>query len=130
MLGTEGMKIFDFDNIRSLEMALSGKELRQNYFYLLKSTKTTKTTSQKCWRNIIWADFLRRLYDINGIKTRLGSPVSLSSTFCIPVFLKTSVTWVKVHIKTILIFITSKQIKQSEKQEKSSLLILEILIFK
>ena len=48
MLGTEGMKIFDFDNIRSLEMGLSGKELRQNYFYLLKSTKTTKTTSQKC----------------------------------------------------------------------------------
>ena len=27
------------------------------YFYLLKSTKSTKATSQRCWRNVIWADF-------------------------------------------------------------------------
>ena len=27
----------------------------ENYFCLLKRTKSTKTTSQKCW-NIIWAD--------------------------------------------------------------------------
>ena len=49
MVGAEGTKLFDFDNPRVLEKALSGKELHQNYFYLLKSTKSTKTTSQKCW---------------------------------------------------------------------------------
>ena len=48
------------------------KNYIENYFYLLKSTKTT---SQKCWRNIIWADFFWRPYRANGIKTRLGSPV-------------------------------------------------------
>ena len=39
MVGAEGRKIFDFDNPRSLEKALSGKELHR---------KSTKTTSQKC----------------------------------------------------------------------------------
>ena len=29
----------------------------ENYFYLLKITKSNKTTSQKYLRNIIWADF-------------------------------------------------------------------------
>ena len=47
----------------------------ENYFYLLKSTKSTKTTSQKSWRNIIWVDFFGRAYRSNGIKTLLGSPV-------------------------------------------------------
>ena len=50
----------------------------ENYFYLLKSTKSTKTTSQKCWRNIIWAGFFGRQQRSNGIKTRLGSPVTWS----------------------------------------------------
>ena len=40
----------------------------RNYFYLLKSTKSTKTTSQKCWRNIIRVDFFGRPYHTNGIK--------------------------------------------------------------
>ena len=54
MVGAEGMKIFDFDNPRLLEKALSGKELHRIavYKYLF-----TKTISQKCWKNIIWADF-------------------------------------------------------------------------
>ena len=47
----------------------------ENYSYLLKSTKSTKIFSQKCWRNIIWADFFECPYRPNGIKTRLGSPV-------------------------------------------------------
>ena len=51
------------------------KNYIENYFYLLKSTKSTKTSSRKCWRNIIWADFFGRPYRTNGIKTRLGSPV-------------------------------------------------------
>ena len=46
MVGFEGMKIFDFDNPRLLEKALLGKELHRE-FYLLNSTKSTKTTSQK-----------------------------------------------------------------------------------
>ena len=41
MMGAEGTKIFDFDNPRSLEKALSGKELYRKL--LLKSTKSTKT---------------------------------------------------------------------------------------
>ena len=48
MVGAEGTKKNYFDNPRLLEKALSGKELYRNYFYLLKSTKNTKTASQKC----------------------------------------------------------------------------------
>ena len=39
-----------------------------NYFHLLKSTKTT---SQKCWKNIIWVDCFGWWYCTNGIKTCL-----------------------------------------------------------
>ena len=38
MVGAEGTNIFYFDNPRSLEKALSGKNYIENYFYLLKST--------------------------------------------------------------------------------------------
>ena len=51
------------------------KRYIKNYFYLLKSTKSTKTASQKCWRNIVWADYFGHLYRTNGIKTCLGLPV-------------------------------------------------------
>ena len=47
----------------------------ENYFYLLKSTKSTKTTSQKCWRNIFWVDFFGCPYWSNDIKTGLGLPI-------------------------------------------------------
>ena len=47
LAGAERMKMFDFDNSRSLEKALSGKELNQKLLLLTKSTKSTKTTSQK-----------------------------------------------------------------------------------
>ena len=53
------------------------KNYIENYFYLLKSTKIT---SQKCWRNIIWADFFGRPYCTNGIKTRQGSSVPQKNT--------------------------------------------------
>ena len=43
-VGAEEKKMFDFDDPRSLEKALLGNK---NYF-LLKSTKSTKTSSQKC----------------------------------------------------------------------------------
>ena len=55
--GGEGTEIFDFDNPRMLEKVFREKNYIENYFYLLKSTKSTKTTFQKYWRNIIWADF-------------------------------------------------------------------------
>ena len=74
MLGAEGMKIFDFDNPRSLEKAFSGKELHQK-FYLLRSTKSTKTIV-KVWEKFLM-DFFGRLYRTNSIKTRLGSPLPL-----------------------------------------------------
>ena len=47
----------------------------ENYFYLLKRTTSTETTSQKYWRNIIWADFFGCPYRSNSIKTGLGSAV-------------------------------------------------------
>ena len=53
------------------------KNYIENYFYLLKSTKSTKTTSEKCWRNIIWANFLGCPYPTNSIKTCLGLLVFL-----------------------------------------------------
>ena len=48
------------------------KNYIEKYFYLLKRSKSTKTTSQQYWRNIIWADFLGLPYHANGIKTHLG----------------------------------------------------------
>ena len=39
----------------------------ENYFYLLKSTKSFQATFQKCLRNIIWADFFGCSYRSNGI---------------------------------------------------------------
>ena len=48
------------------------KNYIENYFYLLKKTKSTKTTSQKCWRNIMWADFFGHPYRTNSIKTLMG----------------------------------------------------------
>ena len=48
MVGAEGMKIFDFDNPRLLEKALSGKELHRKLLLRTKSSESTKTTSQKC----------------------------------------------------------------------------------
>ena len=51
------------------------KNYIESYFYLLKSTKSTKTTSQKCWINTIWADFFGCPYHRNSIKTCLGLPL-------------------------------------------------------
>ena len=48
MVGAEGKKRFDFDNPRLLEKTLLGKELHQQLLLVLKSTKSTKTASQKC----------------------------------------------------------------------------------
>ena len=53
------------------------KNYIENYFYLLESTKSTKTTSQKCSRNIISADFFECPYRTNDIKTHLGWPVDV-----------------------------------------------------
>ena len=39
MVGAEGMKIFDFDNTRLLEKALSGTELHRKLLPLLKALK-------------------------------------------------------------------------------------------
>ena len=68
---------FDVWDPRLLEKILSGKDI-ENYFFLLKSTKSTKTTCQKCRRNIIWADFVGHPYRTNGIKTHLGLPAAFS----------------------------------------------------
>ena len=83
MAGAEGTKIFDFDNPRSLEKAFREKNYIENYFFLLKSTKSIKTTSQKCWINIIWADLFGRPYRTNGIKARLGLLVNFYVIHCL-----------------------------------------------
>ena len=72
MAEAEETKNFDFDNPRLLEKVLSGKELHQIANF--KDIKL-KTTSQKCWRNIIWVDFFGCRYRANGIKRHLGSPL-------------------------------------------------------
>ena len=45
------------------------KNYIKNYFYLLKKTKSNKTTSQKCWRNIIWVDFFGHPYCTNSTQS-------------------------------------------------------------
>ena len=72
MVGVEGTKTFDFDNLVRWKRHFQEKNYIENYLYSLKSAKPT---SQKCWRNIIWVDLLGRPYRTNGIKTRLGSPL-------------------------------------------------------
>ena len=52
MVGAEGRKIFDFDNLDHWKRHFQEKNYIENYFYLVKSTKSTKITSQKFWRNI------------------------------------------------------------------------------
>ena len=54
--------------------------LRGGKFFILITLDCWKrqTTSQTCWRNIIWADFFGHPYCPNSIKTRLGSPVTCS----------------------------------------------------
>ena len=51
------------------------KSYIENYFYLLKSTKSAKATSQKFCRNIVWANFFGCPYHTNSIKTCLGLPL-------------------------------------------------------
>ena len=57
------------------------KNYIKNYFYWLKSTNSTKTISQKCWRYIIWADFFWHPCHTIGIKTRLGLLVAIHILF-------------------------------------------------
>ena len=64
-MGAEGTEIFDFDNPRSLEKALSGKELHRKLLLLLRNVE-----------EILFGQiFLGPQYRTNGIKTRLGLPV-------------------------------------------------------
>ena len=48
MMGAEGTKLFDFDNPRQWNRHFQEQNYIENYFYLLKSTKSTKTAYQKC----------------------------------------------------------------------------------
>ena len=73
MVGAEGTKILI--TLDRWKRNFREKNYIGNYFYLPKSTKSTETTSQKCWTNIIWADFFGCPYRRNGIKTHLGSQV-------------------------------------------------------
>ena len=73
--GLRGRKLLILITLHRWKRHFREKNYIENYFYLLKSTKSTKITSQKCWRNIIWVDFVGRPYRTNGINTRLGLPV-------------------------------------------------------
>ena len=78
--GLRGRKILILTNLDRWKRHFREQNYIENYFYLLKSTKSTKTNFQKYWRNIIWADCFGRPYRSNGIKTRLGSPVYRKET--------------------------------------------------
>ena len=80
-VGAEGRKFLILITVDRWKRHFREKNYIGNYFYLLKSTKSTKSTFQKCWRNIIWVIFLGRPYGTNGIKTRLGSLVILMLHF-------------------------------------------------
>ena len=75
--GLRGQKNFILTTLDHWKRHFREQNYMKNYFYLLKSTNSTKTTSQRCWRNIIWTDFFGHPYQSNGIKTRLGLPVPL-----------------------------------------------------
>ena len=78
--GLRGRKLLILTNLDRWKRHFREQNYIENYFYLLKSTKSTKTTFQKYWRNITWADCFGRPYRSNGIKTRLGSPVYRKET--------------------------------------------------
>ena len=73
--GLRGRKFLILTTLDCWKRHFREQKFIENYFYLPKNVKSTKTTSQKCRRNIIWADFFGSPYRTNGIKTRLGSPV-------------------------------------------------------
>ena len=70
--GLRGWKFFILITLDRWKKHSQEKNYIENYFYLLKSTKDTKSTIQKRWRNIIWVDFFGCPYCTNGIKTCLG----------------------------------------------------------
>ena len=74
MVGAEGTKKFYFDTLDCWKRHFREKNYTENYSYLLKSTKSAKTTSPKFRRNIIWADFLGA-HTAQTISKRLGLPV-------------------------------------------------------
>ena len=75
MVRAEGVKFFILITLNRWKRHFREKNYIKNYFYLLKSTTSTKTTSQKCWRNVIWVDFWGSPYRTGSIKTHLGLPV-------------------------------------------------------
>ena len=84
MVGAEGTK--NLITLDRWKRHFREKNYIENYFYFLKSTKITKIVSQKCWRNIIWADFFGRPYRTNGIKTCRSSPVVCKIQWIIPTY--------------------------------------------
>ena len=52
-----GQKLLILTTLDCWERHFREQNYIENYFYFIKSTKSTKPTPQKCWRNIIWADF-------------------------------------------------------------------------
>ena len=77
--GLRGRKFLILITLDRWKRNFPEKNYIENYFCLLKSTTSTKTASQKCWRNIIQANFFGRPYRTSGIKTRLGSPMPFVS---------------------------------------------------
>ena len=71
-MGTEKMKIFDFDNPRLLEKTLSGKELHQKLLLL----NFSKMLKKHYLGGLFWHP-----YHTNGIKARLGWPVMMYSSW-------------------------------------------------
>ena len=71
MVGTEGTKIFDFDNSRSLEKGLSGNELHRKLLLLTK--KVLKLLLKNVKKILFGRIFLGAL--TAQTVTRLGSPL-------------------------------------------------------
>ena len=63
--GLRGQKFLILTTLDCWKRHFQKKNYVENYFHLLKSTNSTKNASQKCWRNIIWAEFFGSPYRSN-----------------------------------------------------------------
>ena len=61
--GLRGWKFLSLITLDRWKRHFWEKNYIENYFHLLKRTESTKTTSQKCWRNILnWAPIPHKRY--------------------------------------------------------------------
>ena len=110
MVGAEGTKILILTTLDYWKRHFREKNYIENYFHLLKSTKSTKTTSQNSWRNI-WADFFGCPHCTNGIKTCLGSLLYIWSMLQVYLKYTLNILWKYTSSISEVYFIVCKEVQ-------------------